>query len=353
MKRFSFIVLFSLFLVPFSFRSTSIVFAHEVYVLSPAERAQAIATPSPNPLAAIPEHEAEFLGWGVLSLVAILVVLSLSISKLFEKVFDPVLMRLKPWAPFAARMTLAVSLIFSGYFHAFFGPELPFSALASPSLATALSCALVIIGVCIALGFFTRFAAALGIVIFVGTVCAYHTYMLTYANYLGEMLAVFILGAGRLSIDRAAPFLERLQGEGSRLAKAFEPYSFLILRVLFGTALFFASFYAKFLHSNLALDTVSDYHLTQYFHFTPLFLVLGAFFVEALLGLCFASGFEVRFAALVFTFFLTLSILFFGESVWPHIILFGVNITLFLHGYDRYTLEKAIFQRGREGEPVM
>ncbi|HSX25180.1 MAG TPA: DoxX family membrane protein, partial [Candidatus Andersenbacteria bacterium] len=125
--------------------------------------------------------------------------------------------------------------------------------------------------------------------------------------------------------------------------------SFLILRILFGTALIYASMYAKFLHSDLALDTVNDYHLTQFFPFTPLFLVLGAFLIETLIGLAFMLGFAIRFFALFFLTFLTMSILFFGESVWPHAILFGVAIVLFFHGYDKFT----VWGRNGKNEPVL
>jgi uncharacterized membrane protein YphA (DoxX/SURF4 family) len=162
-----------------------------------------------------------------------------------------------------------------------------------------------------------------------------------------------ILGGGRWSLDKASSIARAIEALFEGLPKVFEKYGFLFLRVLFGGALFFASFYAKFIHSNLALQTVNDYHLTNYFPFTPLFLVLGAFIIEAVMGLCFAIGFEVRFMAIFFTIFLTMSILFFGESVWPHIILFGVNLTLFAHGYDKYTVEMALFQRKRAGEPVL
>ena len=191
--------------------------------------------------------------------------------------------------------------------------------------------------------------ASIALLIFVFAVFLDKTYMLTYLNYLGEIMLSLILGGGIWSIDSWKGRTKALK----LLGLEWEKYSFLILRVCFGSAIFFASFYAKFLHSNLALDTVTDYHLTDYFHFTPLFLVLGAFIVEALLGICFAVGFEIRFAALFFTFFLTLSLLFFGEVVWPHIVLFGVNIALFMHGYDRYTLERFLFQRKRRGEPVL
>ncbi|MDB5238876.1 MAG: DoxX domain protein [Candidatus Parcubacteria bacterium] len=331
----------------------SVASAHEVYVLTSPEVSTAITAPSPNPFGAIPGQELKFLSYGALTLVVALVVLSISVSRLFEKVFDPFLIRLKKYAPIIARVTFGLSVFASGYFGSFFGPELQIHSLFAEGFASAVSISLMIAGALIVLGFLTRFMALYMLAVFTFAASTYGTYMLTYANYLGEAVLFLILGGGRWSLDGAVPELRALDRAFGRLARSAERYSFLILRVLFGTALFFASFYAKFLHSNLALQTVNDYHLTNYFHFTPLFLVLGAFIIEALIGICFATGFEIRFAALFFTFFITISLLFFGETVWPHLILFGVNMALFAHGYDKYTLEKALFQRKRKGEPVL
>ncbi len=327
--------------------------AHEVYVLSPQEISQALTMTSPNPFTAVPGQELRFLGWGTLVAILVLIVLSVSISPLFERVFDPILYRLKKYAPFIARVTFGLSLFASGYYGAFFGPELPLSSLVPASVAPLAGAALMSIGILIVLGFLTRFLAFLMVCAFAYSVVLFHWYMLTYVNYLGEAILFVLLGSGKWSLDRAFSFMWNIEGVFIRWARGMERYSFLILRILFGTALFFASFYAKFIHSNLALDTVNDYHLTNYFPFTPLFLVLGAFIIEALLGFCFAAGFEVRFAAIFFTTFITLSLLFFGESVWPHLILFGVAGSLFCHGYDKYTLEKVLFQRKRKGEPIL
>lgn len=327
--------------------------AHEVYVLSPDEIHQAVTMPSPNPFSAVPQQEFQFLQWGIIIAALVLVILTLTISPLFERIFDPALMKIKKFAPIIGRLTFGIALIASGYFHAFFGPELPVAQTMPIAYAHILSIVTIIAGICICLGFLTRIVSVFALCVFAYTVYRYQWYMLTYANYLGEILLFLILGGGAWSLDRAIPFLARIENMTKGIGDVLEKYSFLILRILFGFAVFYASFYAKFIHSNLALDTVLDYHLTNYFHFTPLFLVLGAFLVEALLGACFFFGFEVRFAAIVFTVFLTMSIIFFGESVWPHIILFGVNFVLFCHGYDKYTIEKAIFQRRRAGEPVL
>lgn len=310
--------------------------AHEVYVLTPDEVSQAITMTSPNPLTAIPEHESQFLFWGALISIGILITLAVSDARWSENKFDPLLIKLKKFAPLLGRLTFGIAFIASGYFGDFFGPELPAAHLLGMSGATVLSWILMIAGLLICLGFRTRIMAAIGLVVFAITAVNYQWYMLTYVNYLGEILLFLILGGGLWSLDHH--FARKKKKKEPKWRFQLEEMSFFILRILFGFSLFFASFYAKFLHSNLALNTVSDYHLTNYFHFTPLFLVLGAFLVEVLIGACFFFGFQIRLASIVFTIFLTLSICFFGEAVWPHIILFGVNFALFAHGYDKYTV---------------
>jgi uncharacterized membrane protein YphA (DoxX/SURF4 family) len=156
--------------------------------------------------------------------------------------------------------------------------------------------------------------------------------MLTYTNYVGEFLAVLVVGTG--------------------LSK----YGFTILRVLFGVALIYTSAYAKLWYSNLALDTVNKivqgHPLTYYLPFEAHFLVLGAAFVEILIGLFFILGVEIRFTALFLMFWLTLSLIHFGEVVWPHIILIGIPIAFFFYGYDKTSLEGYFFKKGKR-EPVL
>jgi uncharacterized membrane protein YphA (DoxX/SURF4 family) len=327
--------------------------AHEVYVLDSQQISSAIEQPSVNPFTAITGQEWQFLGWGVGMLALILIVLKFSLSPLFEKIFDPFLRKLKRFAPIIARVTFGFAVMFAGYFGDFFGPELPVSSSMPPGMTHAFGVTLMVIGACIVIGFMTRIMAFVMAMVFALAASTYHGYMLMYVNYLGEAILFVILGGGEWSLDRAQSGLRSLDDHFKYWGAGIEKYSFFILRVLFGVAVVTASFYAKFLHSNLAMDTVTNYHLTNYFPFTPLFLVLGAFIIEALAGICFAIGFEIRFFSLFLTFFLTLSLLFFGEAVWPHLILFGITATLFAHGYDRYTVEMALFQRKREGEPVL
>ena len=114
----------------------------------------------------------------------------------------------------------------------------------------------------------------------------------------------------------------------------------------------YAAVYAKFLHANLTLSTIEQYHLLNFFHFDPLFVVLGAFIIESLIGIFFIVGIAIRWTAIFFLFWIGLSLLYFGEAVWPHLVLIGLNITLILHGYDRYSLEGRLFKR-RLLEPVL
>jgi len=320
--------------------------AHEVYVLPPLEAQNALAAPFLNPFTALQGQGLLFLGWGIFFLLAVIFVLRISVFKFLERACDPWLIRMKKYAPLAGRITIGVSLFASGYFGDLFGPELPFSQLFDGSVHL-FSLLLMAVGLCLIFGVITRIAALIGLLFFGFALLVFHGYMLTYANYLGELLLVLLLGGSLWSVDHL------MKKSTTHRFAHLERYSFLILRICYGAAIFFASFYAKFLHSNLALQTVNDYHLTDYFHFTPLFLVMGAFLVEAFLGIFFAIGFEIRFAAIVFTCFLALSLWFFGETVWPHLILFGVNATLFLHGYDEYTVEKWLVRINKREEPVL
>ncbi|MEO6077476.1 MAG: DoxX family protein [Candidatus Andersenbacteria bacterium] len=335
-----------------SFFTIPVASAHEVYVLSGKVITDVVSNPSPNPFSAVSDHLGEFVEWGFFVAVGLFIIGLLAYSKKFSMFFEPVLRRLKPVAHFVARITLGASLFASGYYQAFFGPELSFKQDFLPAIEPFVAVIFMGLGIFIMLGIMTRVCTLIGLVFFGMAVAMYHSYMLTYVNYCGELLLLLILGSGRFALDNHHPHLRLLDKQFRHLHRIFEKYGFFILRVLFGIALIYASMYAKFLHSNLALDTVNDYNLTRYFHFTPLFLVLGAFIIEFLIGLAFIIGFGVRFFALFFLCFLTASLLFFGEAVWPHIILIGVAITIFLHGYDKYTVMMHLPKRQIK-EPVL
>ncbi len=327
-----------------------VALAHEVYVLDPATVSLDVGNPSPNPFLMAIENFPQFFLWTIVAIVVISAIFLISISRKVEKFFYPFLLAIKSYASTIARITLGLSLIFSAYNGALFGPELPLSNFSSHQ-ALFLQSALFATGFLILIGFFTRASAAVALALYAWLVSVFGAYMFTYFTYFGEILIVFILGSGTWSLDsyRGATAFKRTPFR--RFLDKLEPYSFAILRVCLGTAILYASWYAKFIHSSLAFDTVIRYHLTDYFPFPVLFVVLGALLIETLIGIFFIVGFEIRFASLFFIFFLGLSLLYFGEAVWPHLILLGINLALFAHGYDRYSLEGKFF-KGKGREPV-
>ena len=327
-------------------------YAHEVYVLPRDVVLQDLTAPPLQFVSIFLSHEHQFFFWMFISLWTILTVFLISIIKPLETKFHPSLERLKRHAPLVARLTLGAAILSSGLHGAFYGPELPFTDIVGSS-ANILQGTFAIGGIAIILGLFTRLVSILLILIYLLAWQHFGTYMLTYTNYFGEMCLLLILGNTVFAMDSF--FHHSYPATIDRLVAWLESHAFMIMRACFGISLIYASMYAKFLHAQLAIDTVTMYGLTNYFPFDPEFIVLGAFCVELLLGVFFLLGIEVRFASLFLIFWLTLSLLYFGEAVWPHIILVGAALAIGMHGYDRYTVEWNILKRRHKNfvEPLL
>lgn len=333
--------------------------AHEVYVLSTTDIARAVRTPSFNMLNVAAANSREFVFWAFIVALAVFCIFFISTLRFVERRFDPAFVKIRQYAPLIARLTIGVSFLACAYYQATFGPELPLASTFGP-FSGLLAVVLVIIGIMTIIGFCVRSAASAALIVFGCAVWFHGTYMLTYVNYLGEIIVLLILGAHRFSVDaylaekrgRSGGMAPRPTAWFSKVRAYLAPRSFAILRVLFGIALIYASAYAKIIHNNLALFTVEQYHLDKILGFEPHFLVLGAAIIELLIGLFFLFGFEIRFTALFFLFWLTLSLMFFGEAVWPHLILIGIPIAYIFYGYDRYSLEGYLFRK-KEYEPVL
>ena len=322
-------------LLTFNFAS-----AHEVYVLSPETIAQAMTMPPLQVFDIIYNNTGRFFFWGFIVIWAIFTVLSISVSKGVERFLDPKLSRLKPYAPLVARTALGLGLISSALHGALFGPELPLAFV--PFSETILSVALALIGLSLLLDRGTVYAILAFFLLYLTAFALKGPYMLMYTEYLG--LASLSLAASRGRV----PYVQSV-------VSWIRVHAYMIFRVTFGFALIAASTYAKFIHAELALQTVIQYRLTDYFPFSPEFIVLGAFAIELLAGLFIALGIEVRFASLFLLFWLTLSQLYFREAVWPHIVLFGSAAALFMHGYDKYTLQWGLMKmrNPHAREPVL
>ncbi len=317
--------------------------AHEVYVLDAGAVAAGMATVSPNPFTAYSGNELNFFFWGFIVFVTTLTVLSVSLFRVFERLADPLLFALKKWAHPLVRITVGACLLSFGIAGKLYGTEIDTGDLFG-SFGSVMQGLFVLGGVATIAGIYVRTVAALSLAVYAYAASVLGWYILTYADHLGSYLLLLALGAGSWSLEN---LLHRghLPHSARRYLQPFVPFAFPVMRVLFGFGLVFAAVYAKFIHSQLALDVVSQYHLTTYFPFDPLFIVLGALIIESAAGLMMLLGIEIRWTALFLVFWLTLSLLYFQEAVWPHLILFGLGIALFLHGYDRYSLEGRLFKR--------
>jgi uncharacterized membrane protein YphA (DoxX/SURF4 family) len=333
-------------------------YAHEVYVLTPAEIAKDTASPPFSSLQVILQDTHRFAFWTMIAVGTVLGVFAISVSRRVEDFFNPLFTKLRPYAPAVSRVTVGVAFLAAAYYSSAYGPELPLAANWG-AYAGAVRIVMVLIGLCITFGFFTRLAALVGLALFAANVYFHGWYMLTYTNYLGEIIVLLLIGAHKLGIERGGA----ARGWLGALAGKLAPMSMAILRVCFGISLLYASVYAKFLHNMLALDvasgtgllsTIAPHALTvaQALGFEPHFLVLGAGIVEIVIALFFILGIEIRFTSLFLEVWLALSLWYFGEVVWPHLILIGIPIAFIFYGYDKYSVEGWLFKNARR-QPVL
>lgn len=335
-------IAFVLFLLP-GFAS-----AHEVYVLDQATIDRAMAAMSPNPFLAYFGNEFNFILWGTISFVIFSTVLGASLFRLFEKKLDPFLFSLKKYALPVARVTVGLCFIAFAVSGRLYGSELWMSRIFGESVLL-IQIFAGLLGLGAVLGYRTRLVG-LGMLALYGLAFwLFGPYLLTYTDFLGAALLLTILGGGRFSLD--GPLGTHTPRFLATITQRLEPYAFALLRVCFGWGVLYASVYAKFIHSQLALEVIHQYDLTRFFPFDSLFVVLGALIIEFVAGLMVFFGIAIRWTLVFLAFWLTLSLLYFQELIWPHGILFGLAAALFLHGYDRLSLEGFFMKKGKK-EPV-
>lgn len=331
--------------------------AHEVYVLSPEAIRIAQATPAFSEWAVILDNFDQFILWAFIASLLVFMVFFVSISRSLERALDPFLAKLPPYAPAVGRIAIGSSFIASAYYDALFGPELTLTATFG-ALAVYARLALLLTGIMLIVGWYARLAALFSLGLFCIALTVHGQYMLTYANYFGELLLVCILGAHVLALHRREHDDKHFSAWIATLKEKVMPFAFPMLRLCFGISLIYASVYAKIIHNQLALAVASTplaghaTSIASVFGFEPHFLVLGAAIVEITIGMFFILGIEIRFTSMFLLFWLTLSLLYFGETVWPHFILIGIPLAFIFYGYDKYSLEGWFFKReGRE--PVL
>lgn len=240
------------------------------------------------------------------------------------------------FAPDIIRVAFGISLLLSAAHAALYGPELPLHDFAGGGIIQAL---LWVSGAGLVLGFKSRVWAALMAAVWCYALFTKGAYMLTYANYLGEALAVILLPVQRLSLDFL--FAKKLPAQKQM---KYANYSMPVARLLFGFSLLYTAINVKFMDTALSLDVVQHYHLTRYFPFDPLFVVLGAAMIETTVAVLYMMGLLQRFTTVIFLGFMFLSLAFFKESVWPHYLLIALGVGIFLHKPDRWALDGRLFR---------
>jgi len=225
--------------------------------------------------------------------------------------------------PHFVRITIAIALFFSAISGSFLGPELHTSLFPYPGVVTWV---LLVASILIAVGFLTELAALAAVAVFVWGFFVFGSYMITYLNYLGELIVLLLFGMRAISVDRF------IFGPLRRF-RSFEKYETVIVRVFYGSALIFAGITVKLLHPDLTVEVVEDWHLTNFhwlFPSDPLLVTFGAGIVEMVIGFFIIVGFEMRMTVLISLFYITLSLLYFRELVWPHLLLYGISFNLIL-----------------------
>lgn len=308
-------------------------FAHEVYVLTPGQINQDAQQQSPNVWQALNNsHNLKLFILGVLiAPVLFALVMWLKSTEPFQKL-GKLINKATFFAPDIIRVAFGVSLMLSASHHSLFGPELPLNNFPVHSV---LGPILVVVGAGLLVGIFSKILSAAAILLFCFAFASQGWYMLTYINYLGEAIAVLLLPVQNFSLDKLISKVRRTSISKPR----FESYSLPAARLLFGFSIIYAAINVKFVSAGLSLDVVNRYHLTNYFPFDPLFIVLGAGLIEVLIGLLYMLGLLQRLNTVIFLIFLTLSLAFFKEDVWPHYLLIALALGTFLHKPDIWALD--------------
>ena len=309
------------------------VYAHEAYVLTHDQFMKGLDTPSPHPLNALinQSHVHAFL------IISICVAVTYTLSVLWSTTswagfLDRQLKRLNVAGPLIIRLAISASFFFAAQANVFLGPELPLAGLPGAIL---MRYTLFVLSLMILIGLYTEIAAFIGLLIMGFFFGYYGVYLFTYTNYLGELLVLWVFGSRFFSVDRylfgTKKFLE--------VAKRFEWLEVPVVRILYGVALIYAGYTIKFAHQSLTVDVYNQYHLVNFFHASAGFIAAGAGLSEIMIGAFILLGLVQRLTVAISLVFITLSLLYFHEMLWPHLMLYGISFSLFINSSDPLTID--------------
>jgi uncharacterized membrane protein YphA (DoxX/SURF4 family) len=310
--------------------------AHEAYVLTAKQFVAGLATTTLNPFSPLvdPTHLQIFLVTAACVLISYILVFLWSATKPAE-IFDRVVRRANIFGPLIIRLAISSSFIYAAMSNAILGPELSLHALALGGVVRFL---LFLCGTMIFFGILTEVAALIALVLFVYSSLTFGVYMLTYANYFGEIIVLLLFGSRHWSFDKLF-FGTKLLFDKLRKVDWLETP---IVRILYGVALMYAGYTIKFTHQILTIEVYNEYHLVDFFHASAAYIAAGAGLAELMIGLFIILGFNLRWTLIISLIFITLSIFYFRELLWPHLMLYGISFSLLINSGDRWTLDARI-----------
>lgn len=293
--------------------------AHEYYVLPQARISQVYSKPYDIFLPLQDPFYVQLLL--VLALMTLGVMAILLVLPHFRKtrlMIAFIQSKLAPQALPFIRIVMGITLLAASFAHTLFGPEIGVKSL---PMFMSIEPILFTVGLCFILGIATSFTALVALLIFIDAVIIKGPYMLTYAYVLGVLLSYISKYIFNLS-------------NSAKLS---------LIRIGLGVSLLYTAIDIKLMHPAMTLATLNDFHLASYLPFDPLFIVLGAFIIEAALGLCLIAGLFVRSASFLTLVAYTASIFFFrSESLWPHILPMAICLSLMFGHMPALSLDRIL-----------
>lgn len=311
--------------------------AHEQYVLTKHQLDVGFADTSLHVIDAL-KNPANLTLTIVISLGIVVVLISYFFFQYSKSglLFDSKLQKWENIGHVLVRISLGFSLLASAYFGSFLGPEIPASSLHLGVLIVPL---LSILGVLFITGFLIRFASILGFLVLLAATVFYGEYMITYFNYYGEYLALIIFGSYFFSLDN-------IFFGASKIIKRYKDWEILALRITYGISVLYPAITIKLMHPLVIVEIYNKFHMGKIwwlFPQDPLLTSLGTGLAQILVGVFIILGFQTRLASLI-TFLLYLgSIIFFQESVWPHIVLLALAFYFVINNGGKFTTDNFIF----------
>lgn len=320
---------------PFLF-SAHVVSAHEAYVLTASEFKAGLESYTRYPFAPLFDaaHIKTFLLTALAVIFSYILVFIWSASRL-SQALDGIIKKAKIAGPLIIRLAISASFLYAAMSNSVLGPELPLSMVPYGMVVRFL---LFLTGLMVLFGVLVELAAFIALIVFIFVTFTFGVYMVTYANYFGEIIVLLLFGSRYLSFDGWI-FGKKL------LVEKLERFKWLetpIVRVLYGVALIYAGYTIKFVHQGLTVNVYNEYHLVNFFHAAASYIAAGAGVAEISIGLFIILGFAMRWTVLISLVFITLSILYFRELLWPHFMLYGISLSLLINSGDRLTLDSKI-----------